>query len=816
MIESQAYNTCSTDDGSGGKTVKPMHFLSDESSVVLTWRNGLKAGLIDAATLSRMDAYESGASFLWRVWRTVPAPDVSLYEHLVEKSSIVPPLAEKPAEFGPVTAAVSALVLPELNPFLSQSKILSMAPMDSSPTSRIFDDILYPDSSAKNETYTIVELKGSRNPKDRRRLQLLQQAGILLEHDLTLTTACAAELWDDAYGMSANPRSSPFDGILADANTALHFLCNQDPKSATSFLGNGSIYEKLLRVVLEKGGEQIINTANREGVTPLMLAVSRSNNVLVQLLVSLAADVFADDAMGNTCFHYAVCFNNPDVLSLLCSNMHQVKLRRASSYQKLPQKSSTATSRFAKIQTSITFLKTVKESKKSDTPEVDFASFARSISSSNSNGHTCLHLAIARRDSECLSRILDFFSELGLSSRLLCITDHNGETPLHFACRHGSIEDIIVLLFHGARVGAETDSGATAEDQLRQCVSRKHERIDAMQLLIMLGHVTTKENRDYETFSEQQQAKDTKLSSFNIQVEFCQHLRKKRRFGIGLPPLFGLISLMPSLVSYCPSLIASCNWIMSLVQDGDAGKLIQEVDKLGETVASFLDMTDSDGNTLLHKAVQCKHLDIALIFLDAGIDAAKANLSGISAVHIAATEGLPDFYFAIMSSLISFDFMFKGTHNIMNLAASGGSLHILNSLQSLGGLLADDRGNCCGVLESAIQHQQLAASIYAASQIPFPSHSRAIMEEINEFILKLDDHRSNWRILIEDATETEIHIELNAKVIEANGLMVAKSLTSHDSSALWRRVSDELWQSLATWQSRDENRHYLVFYETTL
>jgi ankyrin repeat protein len=248
-----------------------------------------------------------------------------------------------------------------------------MAPMDSSPTSRIFDDILYPDSSAKNETYTIVELKGSRNPKDRRRLQLLQQAGILLEHDLTLTTACAAELWDDAYGMSANPRSSPFDGILADANTALHFLCNQDPKSATSFLGNGSIYEKLLRVVLEKGGEQIINTANREGVTPLMLAVSRSNNVLVQLLVSLAADVFADDAMGNTCFHYAVCFNNPDVLSLLCSNMHQVKLRRASSYQKLPQKSSTATSRFAKIQASITFLKTVKESKKSDTPEVDFS-----------------------------------------------------------------------------------------------------------------------------------------------------------------------------------------------------------------------------------------------------------------------------------------------------------------------------------------------------------------------------------------------------------------------------------------------------------
>ena len=120
------------------------------------------------------------------------------------------------------------------------------------------------------------------------------------------------------------------------------------------------------------------------------------------------------------------------------------------------------------------------------------------------------------------------------------------------------------------------------------------------------------------------------------------------------------------------------------------------------------------------------------------------------------------------------------------------------------------------VLESAIQHQQLAASIYAASQIPFPSHSRAIMEEINEFILKLDDHRSNWRILIEDATETEIHIDLNAKVIEANGLMVAKSLTSHDSSALWRRVSDELWQSLATWQSRDENRHYLVFYETTL
>jgi ankyrin repeat protein len=506
-----------------------------------------------------------------------------------------------------------------------------------------------------------------------------------------------------------------------------------------------------------------------------------------------------------------VCFNNPDVLATLCSNIHQVKLRRASSYQ-LPQQRSKALSRFGKIQASIMFLKAVKASTaggSSDKPEVDFASFARAISLPNSNGNTCLHLAVARRNTEVLSKFLDFLSEFGLSSRLLCVADHNGETPLHFACRQGSIEDIIVLLLHGARVGVEADSGATAEDMLRQCVSKHSERKDVMQLLIMLGPVLQKENREYELFLEQQQGS---LTIFNTQVEFCQVLSKKRRIGIGLPPVFELITLMPSLVSYCPSLIASSDWIMGLVRDGDAGELIKQVENIGETVDSFIGMTDPDGNTLLHKAVEYRHLDIALIFLESGIDAAKTNLFGISSVHMAASQGLPDFYFSIMSSLLNFDFVFKGRHNIMDLAAAGGSLHILNSLHSLGGAFADDLGNSCGVLESAVQHQQFATSMYAACQVPFSSRSSAMLLEIKDFILKLEDRKSNWSILIEASTEIDFRTGLQAKVKEANGLMVAQSLASRDSSALWRHLSDDHWQSLAKWQSQDEHRHSLVFY----
>lgn len=798
------------DDSSGCKEVIPLHFVADDNDTVMKWRHALKATLAYSAKTVSQSASDWGASFLWRVWRTVPAPEASLYDHLQDE------LAASELEARDQTSPQSLEFLVQSSepygPALPENDGSTLLSAEVSPTGNIFDQVLYKDSRTKNESLSYFELLTSTNPQDIHRLQMLQTSGIVSELDMTLTTACAAELWDDAYGMGINPRTSPFDGIRADGNTALHFMCNQDPASAKCSLGIGSIYEKLLRVLLEKGGEQIINAANRQGITPLMMAVSRSNNVLVDLLVSLSADVFAEDAMGNTSFHYAVCFSTPDMFKILCSKMR--RFRRASSYEALPQVMQSAKARTVKLRAAV-FLGSLNQASKAVEEEpsnsTDLHSFAQAIVTLNSGGHSILHLAVARRDTDCFCKILDFLSELGLHSRLLCASDHRGETPLHYACRKGNIEEIIVLLFHGSRLGATSDGLLTAEGLLRQYISRKQQGGELLQLLFMLDQVIQKEDLAYEMYSEKKLSKDLSTSLAVSQVEFCQVLRKKRRLGIGMPSSVDVVRLMPSVLSCCPTLASSCDWIMKLVEAGDAESLIQKIDEIDETVASCIDMTDSNGNTMLHKAAEHGHLDIILILLDAGIDAAKENLSGVTAVHVAVSKGFADVYFNILSSLLSFEFMFHSRENIMHLAASGGNLEILDSLHCLGGSVKDGFGNSNGTLEAAMQNQQLKTSVYAACSLSFPSWSQLVLLEIKDFVLKLKECRSDWPTLMDSSAKSDNHSELRATIVDANGLMVAQSLTSDEGSAMWRHLSDELWQSLSTWHSRDEHRHYLVF-----
>lgn len=434
------------DDSSGCKEVIPLHFVADDNDTVMKWRHALKATLAYSAKTVSQSASDWGASFLWRVWRTVPAPEASLYDHLQDE------LAASELEARDQTSPQSLEFLVQSSepygPALPENDGSTLLSAEVSPTGNIFDQVLYKDSRTKNESLSYFELLTSTNPQDIHRLQMLQTSGIVSELDMTLTTACAAELWDDAYGMGINPRTSPFDGIRADGNTALHFMCNQDPASAKCSLGIGSIYEKLLRVLLEKGGEQIINAANRQGITPLMMAVSRSNNVLVDLLVSLSADVFAEDAMGNTSFHYAVCFSTPDMFKILCSKMR--RFRRASSYEALPQVMQSAKARTVKLRAAV-FLGSLNQASKAVEEEpsnsTDLHSFAQAIVTLNSGGHSILHLAVARRDTDCFCKILDFLSELGLHSRLLCASDHRGETPLHYACRKGTSKKSLFCCF---------------------------------------------------------------------------------------------------------------------------------------------------------------------------------------------------------------------------------------------------------------------------------------------------------------------------------------------------------------------------------
>jgi len=207
--------------------------------------------------------------------------------------------------------------------------------------------------------------------------------------------------------------NKPFEIFLYLVNAGADPMAvDNDGNSLFHALGfNGSSTHNLLNMKEMVDMGLPTDTPNKAGRTPLHIAcaVTAVNHVVLDFLLggnpNTVSNVSALDDLGASPMHYAASFSETSVVYLLRAG--------ADSTLKTPE------------------------------------------------GLTPLHIAARSRASNVVGLLLSEYKKHGILETMVNVTDQNGSTPLHHACRSGRPESVRYLLSAGANFLARDNAGRT-------------------------------------------------------------------------------------------------------------------------------------------------------------------------------------------------------------------------------------------------------------------------------------------------------------------------------------------------------------------
>eukprot|EP00041_Stephanoeca_diplocostata_P029220 m.857237 g.857237 ORF g.857237 m.857237 type:complete len:349 (-) comp23519_c0_seq23:2092-3138(-) len=181
----------------------------------------------------------------------------------------------------------------------------------------------------------------------------------------------------------------------------------------------------------------VLDLANHMGQTPLILACGHHAKDAVQVLLNRGGNISARDRRHQLPLHHAVWTNDvPIARLLLAAGM-----------------SANATGVGARP-----ILVGAAEKKNADMVELLLESNAKPDAVDPSTGQTALHRAAWADAFDVAQRLLT------ASVGNIDACDHNGDTPLHVAVRHGSVQATRLLTARGADKSLRNSDGHTAAD----------------------------------------------------------------------------------------------------------------------------------------------------------------------------------------------------------------------------------------------------------------------------------------------------------------------------------------------------------------
>ncbi len=210
----------------------------------------------------------------------------------------------------------------------------------------------------------------------------------------------------------------------------------------------GKGYQKAAQALIACGVK--VNTANKEGKTPLHYACSNGDLKMAELLIDEGADIEARaTSMEASPLHDAICSGRQEVVQLLIDagakvNGKDAYLRYAVSY---------GGSKMVAL----------------------LLQAGASTQTKNSFGDSLMHEAVARKNTDIVKLLIDSKVEVDLPGA-------SGETPLFRACRQGSLAIAQLLVDAGASLSTKSSEKKTPLQ-----VAVVHGKLDVAKLLINRG-----------------------------------------------------------------------------------------------------------------------------------------------------------------------------------------------------------------------------------------------------------------------------------------------------------------------------------------
>lgn len=445
--------------------------------------------------------------------------------------------------------------------------------------------------------------------------------------------------------------------------------------------------DKTLETILNK---QNIDSVDSDGNTPLITAISTdANQERIQYILSLSDEVNARNSAGNTALYISVLKNRKSIGEKLLAKNADIFSTNNKNNSPLSQ-----ALKNPQIMEWLITSKTIKDTDGIGNTALHYAAewgmenAAETLitkgankEAKNANGETPVFSACKNENPE----IIALLAKKGCK---INARDNLGSTPLHVAVRWGNISDAEQLIKLGTNIDAQNVSGKTP---LAEAVLGGKPEIAKM-LLEKGANPNTSDTNGRTILMDAVKARNT--STIAMLLEHNANLHTQDLNGRN---------------SYHEAALTADENVIALIRNAGGNPLSR--DKNGNTPFSLcLDqpdsvikailgkdtgISDSDGNTPLHIAVQNKkNVKLLKMLISASYPLDTRNSSGYTPVAIAIEKNYDQLALALLESGSNPFIQIDSTgNNAALIALKNNSAQVLAGIVKYSGSLADIQGN---------------------------------------------------------------------------------------------------------------------------
>lgn len=363
----------------------------------------------------------------------------------------------------------------------------------------------------------------------------------------------------------------------------------------------------VLQLLVNSGAS--VNERNKQGVTPIEIAIEQHHSEQVAFFAQKGADIYAEDMDGNSPLSKALDLPEPDMLKMLVgseniqskdssgnTSLHiAIKKDAPLEYVKYLIDSGADVNARNKNGDSVLFI-TVQKNRK-DVGDLLLEKNA-DIFATNVQNNSPLRIALTKGGD-----LMDWL----ITSKTLNTTDGSGNTPLHYAAEWQLNNAIIALIQKGAKVTAENANG---ESVLFSAV--KGDNPSTINILIENGVIIdSKDNHARDNLGN---------TPLHAAVKWNAMRAARTLINLGVDVNAQNLSGKTALCDACRS--AKADMAILLIQNG-----------------ADINATDATGRTVLMDAIQSMNENMVRLLLDYKANVQIQEMYGRNAYHDAALTG---------------------------------------------------------------------------------------------------------------------------------------------------------------------------------